>query len=90
MQQRLAPGPHLRREWRRACPGPGRRRDAGLRGGAGGGHRHVDGGRRGGEHQAVPHVRCPHRKRRWLRADDVQEVQARILLVLPRIPRCKT
>ena len=40
-------------------------------------------------HQAVPYVPRAYREGRRLRADDVQEVQARVLLVLPGIPRRK-
>ena len=87
VQLGLAPRPHLRREWCGARP-PGRRWCRWCAGGDGG-HRALDGRGRGGEHQALPHVRRPHREGRRLRADDVQAVQARLLLVLPRVPGCK-
>lgn len=40
-------------------------------------------------HQAVPHVPRAHREGRGLRADDVQAVQTRLLLVLSRFLRCE-
>lgn len=40
-----------------------------------------------GPHQALPHVPGAHREGRGLRADDVQALQARLLLVLPRLAR---
>ncbi|CAB0004763.1 unnamed protein product [Nesidiocoris tenuis] len=40
-----------------------------------------------GAHQVLSHVRRPHRERRRLRPDDVQTLQARLLLVLPGIAR---
>lgn len=40
-----------------------------------------------GTHQVLSDVCCAYRERRGLRSDDVQTVQTRLLLVLPRLSR---
>ncbi|KAE8750145.1 hypothetical protein FOCC_FOCC003269 [Frankliniella occidentalis] len=71
---RVAPGRHLVRGEPEATGGAG----AAARSAA---------ALRLGPHQAVPHVPGAHREGRGLRADDVQALQARLLLVLPRLAR---
>ena len=93
LQRQLAPGEDLRS----VRPRPSQAQEHGHRG-RGPARRHLScrlgvpvhaerrrRGRRGG-HQAVPHVPRAHRAGRRLRADDVQEVQTRVLLVLQGIP----
>ena len=72
---RVASGPVVCGEW-------GGAGEAGRGHGGRGGH--VDGG--GGEHQEMSDVRSSDRERCRLCPDDVQEMQTRLLLVLPRIP----
>ena len=77
----LASRPVLQWEWRPNC---GTRRRNGRHDDAGPGRL---GQRR--DDQEVSDVQRAYRARRRLRADDVQAVQTRVLLVLPQLARCE-